>query len=64
LFIVKVLAVYSLQLVAWLVVTQKTTWHLNHRIKKMLSNYTPELLDEIVEVDEIYVGGVKYPTSM
>ena len=47
----------SLQLAGWLGVTQKTAWHLNHRIRVMLTDKAPELLDGIVEVDETYVGG-------
>jgi ribosomal protein L37AE/L43A len=47
----------SLQLASWLDVTQKTAWHLNHRIREMLTDKAPELLDGIVEVDETYVGG-------
>jgi len=47
----------SLQLANWLNVTQKTAWFLNHRIREMLSNNAPELLNEIVEIDETYVGG-------
>lgn len=47
----------SLQLAAWLGVTQKTAWHLNHRIRETLTVESPELLDGIIEVDESYVGG-------
>ncbi len=47
----------SLQLAGWLGVTQKTAWHLNHRIRKMLTEKKPELLFGIVEVDESWVGG-------
>jgi hypothetical protein len=47
----------SLQLATWLGVTQKTAWHLNHRIRVMLANNAPELLEGIVEVDESYIGG-------
>lgn len=47
----------SLQLATWLGVTQKTAWHLNHRIRVMLTDKAPELLEDIVEVDETYVGG-------
>lgn len=47
----------SLQLANWIGVTQKTAWHLNHRIREMLKVNAPELLDGIVEVDETYVGG-------
>jgi transposase-like protein len=47
----------SLQLSKWLGTTQKTAWFLNHRIREMLTDSAPELLDGIVEVDETYVGG-------
>ncbi len=47
----------SLQLAGWLGCTQKTAWHLNHRIREMLTDKSPELLDGIVEVDETLIGG-------
>jgi transposase-like protein len=47
----------SLQLAEWLDVTQKTAWFLNHRVREMLTENEPELLNDIVEVDETYVGG-------
>lgn len=47
----------SLQLAQWLGITQKSAWHLNHRIREMLSNNAPELLEGICEVDECYIGG-------
>lgn len=47
----------SLQLASWLGVTQKTAWHLNHRIREMLTDKAPELLEGIVEIDETLVGG-------
>lgn len=47
----------SQQLAGWLGVTQKTAWFLNHRIRQMLTDNAPELLDGIVEVDETFVGG-------
>jgi transposase-like protein len=47
----------SLQLASWLGITQKSAWHLNHRIRVMLTDKAPELLEGIVEVDETYVGG-------
>src|SRR5215212_2925484 len=47
----------SLQLATWLGVTQKTAWHLNHRIRVMLTDNAPELLEGIVEIDESYIGG-------
>jgi transposase-like protein len=47
----------SLQLASWLGISQKSAWHLNHRIRKMLTDNAPELLDGICEVDSTYVGG-------
>ena len=47
----------SLQLAAWLGITQKSAWHLNHRIREMLTISNPELLEGIVEIDESYLGG-------
>jgi transposase-like protein/ribosomal protein L37AE/L43A len=47
----------SLQLANILGVTQKTAWHLNHRIRKMLTDNDPKALDGICEVDETYIGG-------
>jgi transposase-like protein len=47
----------SLQLASWLDVTQKTAWFLNHRIREMLTEKNPALLEGTVEIDETYVGG-------
>jgi len=47
----------SLQLASWLGITQKSAWHLNHRIREMLTVKAPELLEGIVEIDESYIGG-------
>lgn len=47
----------SLQLATWLDVTQKTAWFLNHRIRQMLTDNNPKLLNEVVEIDECYIGG-------
>lgn len=47
----------SLQLASWLDITQKSAWHLNHRIREMLSTKAPKVLKGLVEVDETYVGG-------
>ncbi|MFP5043077.1 IS1595 family transposase [Parasediminibacterium sp. JCM 36343] len=47
----------SLQLASFIGVTQKTAWHLNHRIRQMLTSNAPELLEGVVELDETYVGG-------
>lgn len=38
-------------------ITQKTSWHLLHRVREMLENKEPELLTGIIETDETYVGG-------
>jgi len=47
----------SLQLSRDLHLTQKTAWFVLHRIREMLSENAPELLEGVVEVDETYVGG-------
>lgn len=47
----------SLQLATWLDVTQKTAWHLNHRIRETFIDKNPKPLKGIVEADESYVGG-------
>ncbi|MBX7052658.1 MAG: IS1595 family transposase [Flavobacteriales bacterium] len=47
----------SHQLAAWLGITQKSAWFLNHRIREMLTDKSPKLLEGMVEVDESWVGG-------
>lgn len=47
----------SLQLATWLDITQKTAWHLNHRIRESLTYKQPKQLKGIVEVDESFIGG-------
>jgi len=47
----------SLQLHRDIGVTQKTAWFLLHRIREMLSENAPIILEGIVEIDETYVGG-------
>ncbi len=47
----------SLQLSRDLHLTQKTAWFVLHRIREMLNDNAPELLDGTIEVDEAYVGG-------
>src|ERR1700761_7158239 len=47
----------SLQLSRDLNITQKTAWFLLHRVREMLSNNAPEMLEGIVEIDETYIGG-------
>lgn len=38
-------------------VSQKTAWFINHRLRVMLKETSPELLTGEVEIDETYVGG-------
>lgn len=47
----------SYQLARDLGVTQKTAWFMLHRIREMLRNKLSKPLDNIVEADEMYVGG-------
>jgi len=48
----------SLQLGRDVGITQKSAWFVNHRIREMLKDKAPELLSNIVEVDETFVGGL------
>lgn len=47
----------SIQLCRDLGITQKTSWFLMQRIRKMMDDKNQSLLSNIVEVDETYVGG-------
>jgi transposase-like protein len=47
----------SLQLSRDLDVTQKTAWFINHRVRAMLTDKAPEILQNMVEIDETYIGG-------
>jgi len=47
----------SHQLARDLNITQKTAWFLLHRVREMLKNNAPAMLDGTIEVDETYVGG-------
>lgn len=47
----------SLQLSRDLGITQKTAWFMLHRIREMLRDKAPQMLDTIVEVDETFIGG-------
>lgn len=47
----------SHQLARDLGVTQKTAWFINHRIRLIMNDPKPPKLENIVEVDETYVGG-------
>lgn len=48
----------SLQLSRDLDITQKTAWFVLHRIREMLKDNAPELLENMVEVDETFIGGL------
>lgn len=47
----------SVQLAKDIDVTQKTAWFILHRIREMLQEKAPHLLDGEVEADETYIGG-------
>jgi transposase-like protein len=47
----------SLQLSRQLGITQKTAWFVLHRIREMLKTQAPNMLRNVVQVDETYVGG-------
>jgi len=47
----------SLQLATDLEVTQKTAWFLLHRVRAMYKESAPELLRDVVQLDETLVGG-------
>jgi transposase-like protein len=47
----------SLQLSRDIGVTQKTAWFVLHRLREMLKDVAPQVLEGTVEVDETYVGG-------
>lgn len=47
----------SLQLSRQLGITQKTAWFVLHRIREMLRDKAPHMLNNMVEVDETYIGG-------
>lgn len=47
----------SIELSVRIGISQKTAWFMNHRIREMLSDNAPEMLEGVVEVDETFVGG-------
>ena len=47
----------SCQLAKDIGVTQKTAWFMLHRVREMLKEKAPELLEGEVEVDETFIGG-------
>lgn len=49
----------SLQLAKELGITQKSAWHMIHRIKEACGNDEGDMLSGIVEIDETYIGGLE-----
>lgn len=47
----------SCQLAKDIGITQKSAWHMLHRIREMLRDKAPELLEGDVETDETFIGG-------
>ena len=47
----------SVELSTRIGVSQKTAWFINHKIRTMLTDTNPTLLNGMVEADESYVGG-------
>jgi transposase-like protein len=47
----------SLQLSRQLGITQKTAWFVLHRVREMLREKAPVMLNTTVQIDETYVGG-------
>ena len=47
----------SVQLAKDLGVTQKTAWFMLHRIRESLKDKNSQLLKNVVEIDEVYIGG-------
>jgi len=47
----------SVELATRIGTSQKTAWFINHRIRTMLKNTQPELLRDVVQLDETFVGG-------
>lgn len=49
----------SIQLSKALGITQKSAWHIAHKIRIMLSQGNEKMLSNVVECDETYIGGKK-----
>lgn len=49
----------SLQLSRQLGITQKTAWFVLHRVREMLREKAPQMLKDVVQVDESYIGGLE-----
>jgi len=51
----------GLKLAEWLDVSYHTAWYLGHRVRHMLAQPAWRKLTDVVDVDEMYVGGRKKP---
>lgn len=49
----------SCQLARDLGITQKTAWFVLHRIREMLREKAPKMLNEQIQIDEAYIGGLE-----
>ncbi|MES2701356.1 MAG: IS1595 family transposase [Bacteroidota bacterium] len=49
----------SVELATRIGVSQKTAWFINHRLRTMLTETSPELLSGTIEVDEAFIGGLE-----
>lgn len=47
----------SVELAQRIGISQKSAWHLNHRLRGMLTETAPTLLSGMVEIDETYIAG-------
>jgi transposase-like protein len=50
--------VSSYEMARTLGITQKSAWHMNHRIRLAMRLGTIEKMDGVVEADEAYIGGI------
>jgi len=55
--------VSSLQLAKQFGITQKAAWFMIHRIKEACGNDNNTMLSRIVEIDEIFIGGLSWRPS-
>lgn len=47
----------SIQLSKDLNITQKSAWHMLHRIREMMRTKNAPQMENVVEIDEVYIGG-------
>lgn len=49
----------STELARLLGITQKSAWHMLHRLREMMAEQAPKQVEGVVMIDETYVGGVQ-----